>query len=56
MIQLELHPTVSRVRKFNKTRKNEALMKQCFRDVYKMGMVWEETIQKVEKTDYLKSN
>lgn len=49
-----ISPQVAHVRKFTITRKNEALMKQCFRDVYKMGMVSHETMQKVESTNYVK--
>lgn len=36
------------------TRKNEALMKQCYRDVYKMGMVSDETMRKVSSTNYVR--
>ena len=55
--QLNLIKSASIHRKgFVITRKNEALMKQCFRDVYRMGMVSEETMRKVEATDYLEPN
>ena len=37
---------------FKKTARNEALMKQCFESVYKMGMVSQETIKKVRETIY----
>ena len=36
------------------TPKNEVLMKQCFEDVYKMGMVSNETIAIVRSKNYVK--
>lgn len=50
-----ISPQVEHIKKFKHTRKNEALMKQCFRHGYSMGMVSHETMQKVENTDYVKN-
>lgn len=46
--------SASQLRKgFVITRKNEALMKQCFEDCYSRNLVSNETIEKVRNTDYV---
>jgi hypothetical protein len=36
------------------TEKNQQLMKKCFADVYKLGMVSSETMNKVLNTNYVR--
>ena len=51
MKQLNLiHPEIKK--DFKRTESNVRAMKQCFRDAYNMGMVWESTMRKVEGSDY----
>lgn len=54
MNQLELISEVVRHRQKPITEKNQQLMKKCFADVYKLGMVSSETMQKVLNTEYVR--
>lgn len=53
MKQLNLMSEIVKHRKRPKTKNNVELMKKCFSDVHKLGMVSGETMQKVLNTDYL---
>ena len=54
MKQLDMISPIVAQRSKPVTKKNQRLMKQCFKDVYKMGMVSSETMQKVLATDYVR--